>query len=152
MAQRIRHLTEGLGQARDLDVQILSVQSFARTARDDWRAGLLAILKGLLARRRRLQEKVLGDLDDLESSGELKRMRRAMRKIAVGPRKERRIAASPPVRRQMARSLLDLLEELLSYESYVRRPGCVDELHRMRIAASASAILSRCLIRPTDPV
>ena len=78
--EQIRSITRALGQARDLDVQIESIEKILGALPDQtYRPGIERLLLRHRQRRARLQEAVAHSLDSLISSGVLSDIRLKLR-------------------------------------------------------------------------
>jgi len=146
--QELKKITRALGEARDTDVQIDFLRSYAKKvgktgnhkgAGDRGQAALAAEIRVFLHRlgRKRsvLQDHVVSALDDLERSGVLAGMRGALTGTKA--------AAGRPLRRMQAIGIPGVaadriggrLEEFLAFEPYLADPDAITEHHAMRIAA-----------------
>ncbi|HVN71393.1 MAG TPA: CHAD domain-containing protein, partial [Desulfomonilia bacterium] len=132
-SRMIRKLTKALGEARDTDVQMIFVQDFLAHVQDKrHRPGIKRLLLRLSQYRRKLQKQVLRVLDDTEKSSVLPEMQKTFYALlSAGTPDE-----GSPSPYELARiEIFARLTEVLDFESSVRDPGNITELHRMRIAA-----------------
>jgi CHAD domain-containing protein len=132
--KEVRKITRALGQARDLDVQIAFVKSFAAKSNNAaWRPGLKRLLKHLRRRRESAQSKLMHSLDEFNKT----RVLRNMERILAGH--ARNGWQNGPVEEQALRlaelKISPLLANLLSLGSDLRQSGAVERHHKMRIAA-----------------
>ena len=137
-AKRVARVTRALGEARDLDVQI----SFVATVIDrltpktkPHQYGIGRLLLRLNQRRAGVRPRVEAAMRQLESTEVLSEIRELMRSFQNEARPSQVTAGHAQLRCDAQRSVLMRLDEMLAFEPYVLRPGCVDELHQMRIAA-----------------
>lgn len=132
--RQVRRITRALGRARDLDVQIAFVRAYQRRhPQHDWRPGLDRLLLRLRRWRGGVQQKVHEALAAVEEAGTLEDMRRRMR--AQWPRRGRHDGITVQAYRLAGRTIQKLLHDLLDYDGFVTKPDCIEEHHRMRIAA-----------------
>lgn len=128
----VRRITRALGRARDLDVQIETLEA-ALAAHPSWAEGLSGLLSHLTARRRVRQREVVTALADSRRRGVLEEIDSALSPIALAlPARGPAWAQAYRLARQ---ALLGLLDDLASYEADLNRPRAGGRHHRMRIAA-----------------
>jgi CHAD domain-containing protein len=133
--KQIRRITEGLGDARDKDVQIEFVGGILGTVTD--RActpGIARLLAQLEHERELLQPIVLRAVERLESSKVLEEMVSAAKDLLGEAKGEAEAYGAPacqPIRPYIERGL----EELLQYQEGLQRPEDDQNHHAMRIAA-----------------
>jgi len=130
---QVRRITQALGAARDLDVQIdlLARKDGAATEIKN-HAGLRRLLLRLRQNRIRKQASVLSALDRIEKKGAINQIREALQPFQNEVEEP---APAQPVYSLAGESILSRLDNFLSYELYIRSVECVKELHEMRIAA-----------------
>jgi len=134
--RQVKRITRALGAARDTDVQIATLdECLGSLAEPRHRGGIERLRLRLQQRRARLQADVLEALDGWEASATADDMSQSLRQTLVQARLNQVKAASPYVFEQAHLNISLRLEEFLSYESCVRKPEQVAELHAMRIAA-----------------
>ncbi|MCY2932227.1 MAG: CHAD domain-containing protein [Planctomycetota bacterium] len=128
----VRRITRALGRARDLDVQIETLQA-AIAAHPAWREGLTGLLATLTIRRRAAQREVVSALARSRRRGVLEEIDSALARIAqaLPPRG----AAWEKAFRRAQKAVLGLLDDLMSYQGDLKRPRAGARHHRMRIAA-----------------
>lgn len=132
----IKRLTQGLGEARDLDVQIEHLQGRKQTVDDPAVArGLGHLIDELIEQRAAIQPQVLRELTRFRSDKSVARMRRYLKKLgSTGPGKPPR-RHRKSLRRWLHRCLAERLEALYGYEPCLSDPNNQDQHHRMRVAA-----------------
>ena len=132
----VRRITRGLGEARDLDVQILFLREHLTGIGDPAAVpGVMALLTHLERRREKRQRRVVRAMDTLQSSDLFDGCGGALRRI-VGEAGGRDDAdRSTAVHARAYDSIRTAVSRVLSYESIVGQPECVEELHELRIAA-----------------
>jgi CHAD domain-containing protein len=129
----IRKVTRALGEARDTDVQMIFLQDFLDQVEDRrHQHGIKRLLLRLSQRRQKVQKKVLGALDETEKSGVLPEMQKTFYALLSADTPGEGL----PSPYELARTeIFGRLTEVLEFESFMRDPGNVDQLHQMRIAA-----------------
>ena len=146
--QELKKITRALGEARDTDVQLDFLRSYAKKIRknggngeaaDRMRAALAAeigIFIHRLGRKRSvLQDHVTAALDGLGKSGALPAMRAAFLGLAVPAGKTKRGPPATGIPGTAADRIALRIEEFLSFEPYLADPDAITEHHAMRIAA-----------------
>ncbi len=132
----IRRITRELGAARDLDVQLESLEAFSKSdTHADHRPGIERLALRFRQERAQLQSRVVEAIDRLQASTVWESMQRPLREIAVRATLRGVKRDSPSLRRRAVVAIATELEGLLSHETYVEQPARVEELHEMRIAA-----------------
>jgi CHAD domain-containing protein len=130
----VHAITRALGAARDTDVQIEYVGSFlAGLTEEKHKPGIRRLLLRLRQKRQQLQAKVIKALDRLEHDQLIESMQKQ-----VDPLLEKTgqvYMFSPGLYQLSFDAVTVVLEQFLSYEPYITREECVEELHAMRIAA-----------------
>lgn len=130
----IQAITRALGSARDADVQIDFVGAYLSELTDDHcKPGVRRLLLRLRQKRQRLQGKVIKALDRLEKDRLVESMRRQVEPLA--DKTGQVYLFSPGLYQLSFDAISATLEHFLSYEPYIAREECVEELHAMRIAA-----------------
>lgn len=148
----VARITGLLGEARDLDVQMESVQEELRAAGERERPGLARLLLRLSRRREKLQLRILAALDGgiREPLGEmLGGLREAIRKDILAQEDSPSFAlCADEIRAHIA--------DVLSFDGFVRNPSSIKELHdlrkagkRLRYALELFAPLSAELLHPS---
>lgn len=120
-------LLRALGQARDIDTKIVFLNGLLTAGQaEPVRAGILEIIDELAEDRSEIQPKILKWISRLRQKQVFRaavRLRPALENTGM-------------TLDEWARNrILARLEKFFSLEAYVRRPGCIRELHGMRIAA-----------------
>ena len=134
--KQMRRVTRALGAARDTDVQMDFLQKFMDSLSESrYRPGIQRFLLRLQQKRKELQGEVVRIMDQLELSGVLEEMGRALRQIRVYARMRHIDESSSYVYQQAYLTISLRLENMLAYEPYVNQPERLEELHAMRIAA-----------------
>jgi CHAD domain-containing protein len=120
-------LLRALGQARDIDTKIAFLNALLSGGQaESVRAGILEIIDELAEDRSEIQPKILKWISRLRQ----KQVFRAAVKLRPA------LENTGMTLDEWARNrILARLEKFFSLEAYVRRPGCIRELHGMRIAA-----------------
>ena len=133
---QVKCITRALGAARDTDVQIAALDECLQNLPElRFKSGIERLRLRLQQRRQLLQAKVLKALDDWEAGAIGEEMSQSLRQTLVQARLNQVEAVSPLVFQRAYSNISLRLEEFLSYESCVRRPEQIAELHAMRIAA-----------------
>lgn len=131
--KKVGSLTGALGRARDLDVQIATVEALRRKpARPSWKVGLEYLLDGLRRDRRAAQGEVVRALARMERSGTLRKVERLLKGSHARLPDD---ADFTEARRLAGTTILGLLKKLKSYEFDLARPKAIARHHAMRIAA-----------------
>jgi CHAD domain-containing protein len=148
----VTRITGLLGEARDLDVQMESVEEELRASGERERPGLARLLLRLSRRREKLQRRICDALDgrDIREplDGMLDGLREAVRKDILEQEESPSFAlCSDEIRARVA--------DVLSFDGFVRNPASVKELHdlrkagkRLRYALELFEPLSAGLLRP----
>ena len=134
--KRLKGVTQSLGAARDLDVQIAFLRQYLDQLGDSRakdRPGVEHVLATLTTRRDTAQVDVLDALDRLESSGTLNALADWLKEQPEAA--ARRTAGADDLRAEADRAARRRVADLFEYDSYVERPDAVKKLHAMRIAA-----------------
>ncbi len=130
----IKKVTRSLGQARDLDIQLETLQRFRLTVMDtQCKPGSNRLYLRLLQSRVNAQKQVDRSVQKFSSAGVLKYISpRLIKAMEVNPQPEEYASSLYVLASQ---SIQKRLEEFLSYEEYIQYPEKIAELHAMRIAA-----------------
>lgn len=129
--KQIRSVTQALGAARDLDVQIVSLTEFLQSIQQpDQQAGAQRLLVRWRQQRESLHSPVTGAMEELLHRDVLEQMHLVFSQLAEQP-----LPYTAALYQHSARSNLAYLEALLSFEGIVTQPDQIDQLHQMRIAA-----------------
>ncbi len=132
----IRTVTASLGEARDLDVQILFVEHYLRAPEHKaHRLGVERLLLRLRQSRQRLQRKVVKAMDRFEGSDVVAGMSDHLHAMIVKANLDGAARVSRVMRAQARDQVLERLDELQAYRTYVNRPNMNEQLHEMRVLA-----------------
>jgi CHAD domain-containing protein len=147
----LRKVTRALGEARDADVQIDFLRSYAkklkrkganaeRTGRSARSTDALLreigeFITRMVKKRSGQQDTVIEALAGLERSGVIGDMREAFGLRLSDPHRLRRRVLSAGIPAVAADRILSCLNSFLSYEPYLSDPDAILEHHAMRIAA-----------------
>jgi CHAD domain-containing protein len=130
----IHAITRALGAARDTDVQIEYVGSFlAGLTEEKHKPGIRRLLLRLRQKRQQMQVKVIKALDRLDHDKLLESMQKQVNPLLE--KTEQVYLFSPGLYQLSFDAISVVLDQFLSYEPYIARVECVEELHAMRIAA-----------------
>ncbi len=133
--KEIRRLARALDVARDVDVQIASVEQYLEAySEEQERLGINRLLLRLQQQRQHLQEQVVAALARLEDSHLLDDMEETLHALAAQAHAHHVEMQSPYVYRKARKVMQTRLKALLAYEPYVQQPDRSKELHAMRIA------------------
>ncbi|NLX06559.1 MAG: CHAD domain-containing protein [Phycisphaerae bacterium] len=132
----LQKFMQGLGPARDLDVQI----AFVRERLDDlhqktYRPGVQRLLLRLDQQRRSIQPAVIEAVDALAANGLVERMAVEAENACSKLRKRKATVKAPSVRTEASRQIARRVGKLLAIESCLAEPLAVERHHQMRIAA-----------------
>lgn len=127
---------KALGDVRDMDVHIDFIEKFIRRpATKKYRFGINRLHTALTEKRKRIQNRVIQMVSDLEQNGTIEEMKEVLQLIL----KVRPVTISEVknefIFKTAKSSVTKCIDELLSFEFYVQRPERCKELHEMRIAA-----------------
>ncbi len=130
----IKKVTRSLGMARDLDIQIETIRRFRLMVADPKsQPGANRLFLRLLQSRANTQKKVIRVVKDFSNEKVVNQFRKRLQKL--GPTSETKAEPTFELKRVAADSILEKLDNLLSYEPFVDDPERITELHAMRIAA-----------------
>lgn len=134
--KKVRRLTQGLGPARDSDVQAEFVRGVLAGLEDKaHRPGVARLLLRLEQSRRAIQPQVARAVDRFEASGVGSQMLDAAETMRVKFKKRHLSVQSPFVFSQAGEHICDRLNELMGYEDCLGEPEDLEQHHAMRIAA-----------------
>lgn len=132
----IRELTQGLGDARDKDVQIaFVVDRLDHLADQAWRPGIQGLLVYLVRQRDTMQPAVLRALDGLQKGRVLDKMMTKTKQMSKGLEERGVTVVSEEVLAHAERQILAGVDGLLALESSLTDPQDVGQHHALRIAA-----------------
>ena len=136
LAKQIRRITEGLGDARDKDVQIEFLCGVLSAVTDKTCfPGISQLLVQLEHEREQLQPIVVKATDRLVASKVLDEMQSATKGLVAEAKSLEPGDYSEFVRAQLGRHILCRLEAMLPYEDSLKDPEDRQRHHAMRIAA-----------------
>ena len=134
--KQVRRLTEGLGPARDRDVQIEFVQGVLSGLQEKaCRPGIARLLLRLQQSRLAIQPQVVEAADRFEAGGTAAEMLAWTEKTRSKLKKRHFSLQSPFVFAQADEHVSDRLNELMEYEDSLGDPRDYRQHHAMRIAA-----------------
>jgi CHAD domain-containing protein len=131
--KEIRNITRALREARDADVQMAFLKTYAEKLDEEkLRPGVERFLLRLRQRRERTQPRVIKAIDRLLESGVVEDMEKSCRKMRRGS-----INAdvnSPDIYQKALVHITSRLDEIFDHEASVYVPENIKEHHAMRIA------------------
>lgn len=134
--KKTRRLAQGLGPARDRDVQIEFVRGvLAELKEKSHRSGVARLLVRLGQSREAIQPDVVKAVDRFEASGVGEEMLAAAGKMRSRLKKRHLSVQSDFVFARAQEYISDRLNELMSFEDCVNDPQDQEHHHAMRIAA-----------------
>ena len=129
----IRRLGNALGKARDLDIQIETLNTLYEENLDQkFKPGYRRLLLRLKQRRMKAQKKVDQTLAELREKKILKKMKKLLEEPASSA--EDLYLFTPSLYKQAFAAIHADLNDFLSYEEFVHSPENMEKLHAMRIA------------------
>lgn len=131
--RNVRGITRALGEARDSDVQIASIQAFLDTLQSPYRSGVRRLLLRLKQRRSALQPRVMKELDKFEKSGLVGEIAQKLAPFTIY--RDQLNSNDPELLGLADREIHNRLGDFLGYDDIVNQPEKVQELHAMRISA-----------------
>jgi len=147
--KHVRRVTEGLGAARDKDVQIAFVCGFLHELDEEAHCpGIARLLVQREKEREELQGQVIEAVDRFQASGVLEEIQAVTDKVL---RKNNGTPACVRTRVAVARTrtaILEHLDSLLVFEDCLDEPEDFEQHHAMRIAAKRL----RYTVEISDPV
>ena len=133
--KHVRRLTEGLGPARDRDVQIEFVQGVLAQLDDKLhRPGVARLLLRLKQSRQLVQPQVIEVADRFDATKSAKEILAAAEKMRAQRKKRSLTLQSPFVFAQADEHVCNRLNELFEYEDCLGDPEDQEQHHAMRIA------------------
>jgi CHAD domain-containing protein len=139
----IRDLTRALGDARDTDVQIDSINHIYKELQDPInRPGIRRLLLRLKQQRVRLQEKLINRLDAYETSGVSEEMNAAF--TGLSARNLEVYLYTPELYKRSFDRIQSAHSAFLSYEEKIQDPANITDLHAMRIAGKNLRYVMEC--------
>ena len=135
----VRDLTRHLGEARDLDVQVLFLEScvgaLGPEERRMLRPGLVRLLLRLRQRREKTQSHVVKAIDAFERSGVLEELHAEAASTKFALERRQPAFGSAYVYDQAAKHVDERLTELLPLQDALADIAAADRHHKLRIAA-----------------
>jgi CHAD domain-containing protein len=133
--KEIRRVTQDLGAARDMDVQMEFIRSVLSGLKEKThRPGIARLLLRLEQERQAIQPKVLKAVDRLEAGGVADEMLSAAKKTRSKLKRRGQSLQSPFVFGLAEEHICDRLNELMLYEDSLSDPQDGEQHHAMRIA------------------
>lgn len=130
--KEIKKSAQALNTARDLDVQALIVENFIKGLEDDSaKKGVMMIIEKNREERVRIQDNVNRSLEEMASRGVMDELKQECMKV-IKERGKSCLNTSPAT---AGLSVMNKVEELMSYEKAVYNKKDILEHHKMRIAA-----------------
>lgn len=130
---KVRQITRALGNARDLDIQIESLNQACQSNLDDeYRPGYNRLLLRLNQRRTKAQKKVNKTVATLQGGTLLNKMRKRLVEMISGS--ENAYLFTPSLYQRACTTINHRLDDFLSYQHDIWTPENVEQLHAMRIA------------------
>jgi putative phosphoesterase len=130
----IRNVTRSSGAARDADVQIAFLESYARTNEDKNTEQVLDyLIKSHTARRRAMQASMMKALDDLDASKILSDIANSCGALRARERKESNIRTLATYGKAYDH-ISSRLSKVLALEPFVHDEGASEKHHELRIA------------------
>lgn len=128
-----KQLTKALGAARDQDVQIEFLKDFVHELPDEkYRPGIKRLIVRLMQKRQKSQESVALAIENINQSGVIVEM---ISKLSPAANLQMNQYNTPDTYLLAEESIMQRMDQLLSYESYIFDPKNIEQLHAMRIAA-----------------
>jgi CHAD domain-containing protein len=129
----IRRLGSALGKARDLDIQIDTLNALYDDQLDPkFKPAYRRLLLRLKQKRMKRQEKIEQTLEEIQEKRILGKMKERLEEAAAGA--ENLYLFTPSLYERSFAAIHADLEDLLSYEKFVDSPENMEKLHAMRIA------------------
>lgn len=134
--KRLKRVTQALGAARDLDVQLLWLRGlivhWSANLADPHLPGAQRLELRLAQQRRALEPDLIRAVDRFTHSGVMESMHRSLKAM-----KNKKNAGRPVAdfKADARRAIAGRLRELMSFERFVHSPHRVQEHHAMRISA-----------------
>ncbi len=129
----IRRLGHSLGKARDLDIQIETLNALYEEKLDQkFKPGYRRLLLRLKQQRMKAQKKVSRTLNDLQKKNSFKKMRKRLEEAATDPNEI--YLYTPSLYKRAFVAINEDLDEFIGYQEFVHAPDNMEKLHAMRIA------------------
>jgi CHAD domain-containing protein len=130
---QIRRLAHTLGKARDLDIQIETLDGLNDDNLDEnFKPGYRRLLLRLTQRRMKAQKKVSLTLSEFQQNNGIQKMKTRLEDSATGS--EDFYLYTPSLYERAFTAINRELEDFISYGKFVHTPDNMEKLHAMRIA------------------
>jgi putative phosphoesterase len=130
----IKRITKFLGEARDLDVQIIFLQGYMKSQPSLGNdSGVKQLFDCLTSRRAEIQVTVVNELDELNNSGVLEGIKKASKQIFIQTSNEH--PCPQDVIEEASDRISKKLDDFLSMENCVHKKDDILCHHQMRIRA-----------------
>jgi CHAD domain-containing protein len=147
--RHVRRVTEGLGAARDKDVQIAFVCGFLHELAEEAHCpGIARLLVQREKEREQLQGQVIEAVDRFQASGVLEEIQAVTDKVLKKNNGDPASVRTQVAVAQTRKAILEHLDSLLVYEDCLDEPEDFEQHHAMRIAAKRL----RYTVEISDPV
>lgn len=141
--QGVKTVTGALGNARDTDVQIDSLNSILAELPDQaMRPGIRRLMLRMKQRRSKLQVKVLKKIEEFEVSGIHEEMRAAFTPLTA--KTSEVYIYTPALYGRSFDKIQSSFQNFASFEKLIQDPQNVSELHAMRIAGKKFRYILEC--------
>ena len=132
--KEIKRVTQFLGEARDLDIQIAFIKQYQSKNKDSPKnPSIELLLKSKRTRRTRIQPSVVKGLEELRDSDILTKMREFHNRTAINLQKA--LFKLSSVREKAYWAISRRLDDFLAMKEYVYQENQALKLHEMRIRA-----------------
>lgn len=133
LEHEIRRLGHTLGKARDLDIQIKTLNGLYEQKLDQkYKPGYRRLLLRLKQRRMKAQKKVFQTINELQKKNALTIMRKRLEETVIGPNE--RYLFTPSLYERAFVAINEELDDFLGFEKFIHLPDNMEKLHAMRIA------------------
>ncbi len=127
----IKEITQSLGNARDLDIQIQLVErKYQETINEKNKPGYGCLLQRLKQLRSKAQDKVIEAVHHIKEKMILEEIQRVLNNIQAGQKR----LFTPALYAIAQKSICDTLDTFLNYHDSIQTPNNSKKLHEMRIA------------------
>jgi CHAD domain-containing protein len=129
----VKRITQALGNARDLDIQLDCVnQLYDQNLEEKIKPGYRRILLRLKQKREKAQVKVIQRLEDLRKSDFIAQLRERFEKQSETSGLT--YLYTPSLYQKAFENIRGHLDDFLGFEKYIHDPANIEKLHAMRIA------------------
>ncbi len=130
---QIRRLAHTLGKARDLDIQIETLNDLNdETLDENFKPGYHRLLLRLTQRRLKAQKKVTQTLSEFQQKNNIQKMKKRLEEASTGS--EDFYLFTPSLYERAFAAINRESEDFISYGKFVHSPDNMEKLHAMRIA------------------